>query len=246
MKAFRYGIDALPVIRNLALWGALCLTVHAFTHGNLHINTIGLKVDGDFGNAFLYPGISLVAAAVLMLLYGGWGKPAHRDRLLALVAWRGNEQVLDVGTGRGLLLVGAARRVPTGHVTGIDIWNAEDLSGNAVENAYANAETEGVRSRIEIINADARTMPFADASFDVVLSNLCLHNIPDLAGRRWACQEIARVLRPGGVAVLSDFRNNGQYRRAFEELGWPVEQRWPHLLTTFPPLTTLVLRRPAA
>ena len=181
-----------------------------------------------------------------MVLYGGWGKFAHRDRLLARVPWRGTEQVLDVGTGRGLLLVGAARRVPAGHATGIDIWNAEDLSGNSAENAYANATAEGVRDRLTIVNADARRMPFTDASFDVVLSNLCLHNIPDQAGRRQACREIARVLRPGGRAVLSDFRSNEEYRCAFAEMGWPVEQFGPHLLTTFPPLTTLVMHCPVA
>ncbi|MBF9222872.1 class I SAM-dependent methyltransferase [Hymenobacter ruricola] len=242
MKAFRYGIDALPVIGNLALAGAFCLLLHAFTHGTIRFSTIELEL----GATFLFMGISFATSAVLMLLYGGRGKLAHRDRLLALVPWRGHEQVLDVGTGRGLLLVGAAQRAPMGHVTGIDIWNAADLSGNSIENAYANAEAEGVRSRTHILNADARAMPFADASFDVVLSNLCLHNIPDLAGRRRACQEIARVLRPGGTAVLSDFRTTGECRRTLEELGWPIEQRGPHLLTTFPPLTTLVLRRPAS
>lgn len=241
MKVFSYGIDALPVIGNLALAGTFCLLLHNFSHGTIRFSTIEL----DFGSLFLASGTFFAAAAGLMLLYGGWGKLVHRDRLLALVPWRGDEQVLDVGTGRGLLLVGAAKRVPTGHVTGIDIWNAEDLSGNSVENAYANAETAGVRSRTDIINADARAMPFEDASFDVVLSNLCLHNIPDLVGRRQSCQEIARVLRPGGMAVLSDFRNNDEYRRALEELGWAVEQHGPHLFTTFPPLTTLVARRPA-
>lgn len=241
MKAFRYGIDALPVVRNLALAGFTGLGLALFTNGHLHLGS----VDFLYAGMALSMGLSALVPALLMVLYGGWGKLAHRNRLLALVPWRGDEQVLDVGTGRGLLLVGAARRVPQGHVTGIDIWNAEDLSGNSVENAYANAEAEGMRGRVDIQHADARQMPFPDGSFDVVLSNLCLHNIPDKAGRRQACLEIARVLRPGGRAILSDFRSNEDYRCAFAEHGWHVEQHGPHLLTTFPPLTTLVVRPPA-
>jgi cyclopropane fatty-acyl-phospholipid synthase-like methyltransferase len=62
-----------------------------------------------------------------MLLYARWGKFRHRDRMLNMVSWRGGEQVLDVGTGRGLLLIGAARRLSTGKSTGIDVWSAKDF-----------------------------------------------------------------------------------------------------------------------
>ena len=43
-----------------------------------------------------------------------------------MIPWRGNETVLDVGTGRGLLMIGAARRLTTGISVGIDIWSAKD------------------------------------------------------------------------------------------------------------------------
>jgi cyclopropane fatty-acyl-phospholipid synthase-like methyltransferase len=43
---------------------------------------------------------------------------------------RGDETVLDVGYGRGLHLIGAAKRLTTGKAPGVDIWQAEDLSGN--------------------------------------------------------------------------------------------------------------------
>jgi cyclopropane fatty-acyl-phospholipid synthase-like methyltransferase len=46
------------------------------------------------------------------------------------VPWKGDEAVRDVGCGHGLMLVGAARRLTTGKATGIDIWQAEDLTGN--------------------------------------------------------------------------------------------------------------------
>jgi cyclopropane fatty-acyl-phospholipid synthase-like methyltransferase len=53
--------------------------------------------------------------------------------LLDRIEWTGQEEVLDVGCGRGLMLIGAAKRLTTGKATGIDIWQAEDLSGNRPE-----------------------------------------------------------------------------------------------------------------
>ena len=73
-----------------------------------------------------------------MLLYSLKGKFRHRDRMLALAQLRGDENVLDIGTGRGLLLVGAAKRLTTGRAVGLDIWKTSDLSDNA------RAETEAM------------------------------------------------------------------------------------------------------
>src|ERR1700753_2920773 len=56
----------------------------------------------------------LLAEGTLMLLYARFGKFHHRDRMLAMVPWKGTESVLDVGTGRGLLMIGAARRLTSG------------------------------------------------------------------------------------------------------------------------------------
>ena len=239
-SATNYGIDALPLIRKFLLAGVgLLLAVWL-----LPDRTFGAATDAVLSTA-LFTGIILLAEAALMLAYARWGKYRHRTRMLAQVPWRGTEQVLDVGTGRGLLLCGAARHLTgPGQATGIDIWNAEDLSGNNAANALLNAEIEGVADRICIENADARRMPFPAASFDVVLSNLCLHNIPTAEGRAEACREIARVLRPGGVAVLSDFRSNGEYVRALQAAGCTVERGFPRLFDTFPPLTVLTVRRP--
>src|SRR5215813_8441659 len=118
------------------------------------------------------------AGGLLMLLYIKHGKFRHRERMLSLISWKGSETVLDVGTGRGLLMIGAAKRLTTGKSIGIDVWNSADLSDNRAERTLRNAELEGVSARIEVRNEDAASMSFADAAFDVVLSNLCLHNIP--------------------------------------------------------------------
>lgn len=72
--------------------------------------------------------------------------------------------------------------------------------------AERNAELEGVIDRVEFVHGDARELPFDDASFDVVVSNLTLHNIPARDGRERALREIVRVLRPGGRLRIVDFR----------------------------------------
>jgi ubiquinone/menaquinone biosynthesis C-methylase UbiE len=56
-----------------------------------------------------------------------------------------------------------------------------------------------------------RNLPFADQSFDVVTSSLAIHNIRDRGGRERALSEIRRVLKPGGIALIADFRHATAY-----------------------------------
>ena len=106
-----------------------------------------------------------------------------RDRILDSLPWRGDEQVLDVGCGRGLLLIGAAKRLKTGKATGVDIWQSQDLSGNSAEATKANAVAEGVADKIKLETTDARKLPFGANSFHIVVSSLAIHNIDSSAER---------------------------------------------------------------
>ncbi len=181
----------------------------------------------------------LALGGVLMLIYAKWGKFRHRDRMLSLVQWTGAENVLDVGTGRGLLMIGAAKKLTSGKSVGIDIWSAKDLSGNRPENSLRNAELEGVANRVEVRSEDATKMTFPDAMFDVVLSNVCIHNIPTREGRAQACREIVRVLKPGGVALISDFIHLREYAATFRQSGATAERAGWFFLDTFPPMGIL-------
>jgi arsenite methyltransferase len=147
-------------------------------------------------------------------------------------------QRLDVGTGRGLLMIGAAKKLTTGKSVGMDIWSATDLTGNRPENAMRNAELEGVTDRVEVRSEDATKMTFPNATFDVVLSNVCIHNIPGREGRATACREIVRVLKPGGVALISDFIHLGEYAATFREAG-ATAKRAGVFFDTFPPMGIL-------
>jgi arsenite methyltransferase len=236
-----YGIDAPGVVKNLLAAGGLAVVV-GLVLPQVEIGAATVKLRPPL----LSMGVAWLGSGLLMLSYSRLGKPRHRDRILDLVEWKGDEQVLDVGTGRGLLMIGAARRAPRGRAVGIDTWSGVDLSDNRAENTLRNSEAEGVRDRVEVRSEDARNMSFPGRSFDLVLSNLCLHNIPDAPGRAAACAEIARVLRPGGTALLSDFRHTRDYAAALAAAGLRVERLGPYWLTTFPPLAVVRARKPPA
>jgi len=233
----KYGVDAPGVIRNLAFGGiALCCIAIFFP-----VIKIGLVIIDTSG--LIWSGAGCCLGAVLMLAYSLYGKFKHRERLLNMINWTGSEQVLDIGTGKGLLMIGAAKRLTTGKSIGIDIWNAEDLTGNNIENTLRNAKIEGVASKIEIKNEDAMAMSFADESFDVILTNMCLHNIYNKQGRKTACKEIGRVLKTGGTAIIADFRHVREYKRNFDELGLAATRLSANYLTTFPAVGIVIVKK---
>ena len=147
------------------------------------------------------------------------GKFLEWDRILDQIQLRGDEKVLDMGCGRGAVLTAVARRLVTGRVTGVDIWSTTDQSGNAMEVALRNASLEGVGGRVHIETADMRALPFPDATFDLVVSSLAIHNIRSNADRKRAISEGFRVLKPGGRMVIVDIRATAIYARALRTLG---------------------------
>ena len=245
MRKTDYGIDAPGVIRNLFVIGGVLLLAALFGPSRVGPTAVlGATVSLGVRGLLVAVAVVCLLGGALMILSSEVGKIRHRDRMLAMIPWTGAENVLDVGTGRGLLAIGAAKRLTTGRVVGLDVWNASDLSANTADAFLANAEAEGVAERVEVRSADARRMPFPDASFDVVLSSLCLHNIPGARGRAEACREIGRVLTPGGVALVSDFRQTGLYAEAFREADFTVQRSAPGLFETFPPVRMVTARKP--
>lgn len=139
--------------------------------------------------------------------------------LLAGLPLRGDERALDLGCGRGAVLLMAAQLLPHGKAIGVDLWKTSDQSGNAPEVTLRNAEREGVADRVEVRTADMTSLPFADASFDLVLSSLAIHNIGDAAGREKALDEAARVLKPGGRLLIADIQAANAYALRLRERG---------------------------
>jgi SAM-dependent methyltransferase len=230
-------------MRNLFLFGTLCLLLGIFAPSPLHLGPVSLV-----SRSFYWPAGFLIGEGFLFLLYVKVGKFRHRDFMLRLHSWRGDENVLDVGCGRGLLLAGAAKRIAAlsgnGHATGIDVWSNVDMGGNSAAATQRNLDIEGVCSICTLISQPAQEMSFPDATFDIIVSNLCLHNIYDATTRRQALQQIVRVLKPGGVALISDYKRTGEYADEFRKAGLLVETKRGSLVTTFPPLTVVIARKP--
>ncbi len=215
----QFGIDAPGVVLTLGLVGA----------GLLVLAMVALILERpDLASLAAWPGLSMSIVSVLMVLTSTVGKPFVVRRMIDQLQLRGDEQVLDVGCGRGLLLLDAARRLPRGRATGLDLWSTRDQSGNAAEVTARNAALAGVADRVHIDTGDMRQMPYPDASFDVVISCLAIHNLPTGADRDLAIREITRVLKLGGRIALLDFRSTGRYVRALRATGISdVRRSWP-------------------
>lgn len=99
--------------------------------------------------------------------------------------------VLDVGCGGGILAEELARR--GADVTGID------LSVPSLAAAHRHAAQSGATISVRYAASDALALPFADASFDAIVSSDFLEHVPDL-GR--CVREMSRVLRPGGTLAF--------------------------------------------
>jgi SAM-dependent methyltransferase len=147
------------------------------------------------------------------------GKFREWNQILDRLSLRGDEEILDMGCGRGAVLTAVAKRLTTGRATGVDLWRSIDQSGNAPEATMANATREGVADRIALETADMRKLPFAVGSFDLVVSSLAIHNIPDRDGRAAAVGEALRVLRAGGRLVIADIRATARYADTLAALG---------------------------
>lgn len=226
-----YGIDAPGAVRGLGLGGTLFVAIGAaaaLSQGRVRISPDLL--DTAQRNGF-WIGAWLLLASLWMLASSRWLKARVMRRLLAMRAWRGDEAVLDVGCGRGLVAIGAARRLDRGgSVRGVDIWQARDLSENSPARATANARAAGVAQRVTFDTGDARKLPYADASFDVVASMTAIHNISGAAGRDTAIAEMVRVVRPGGQILLFDIRYARRYARLLRDSGASVRTSGPILL----------------
>ncbi len=163
--------------------------------------------------------------AALLVVCTGFGLYASRRG--KFVVWaevldeldlQGDERVLDLGCGCGAVLLLAARHLTSGHAVGVDLWRPTDQSGNALERTRRNAVIEGVSDRVELHTADIAALPFDEASFDLVVSSLALHNLSSRAQRR-ALGEAVRVLRPGGRLLIADLRGTGHYLEPLRDLG---------------------------
>jgi ubiquinone/menaquinone biosynthesis C-methylase UbiE len=107
----------------------------------------------------------------------------------------------------------------------------------------ANARAEGVAERVALCDGDARRLPFADQTFDVVVSSLALHSIAGAADRAAAIGEIVRVLRPRGRVAILDLRGTGRYAAALAAAGRADVHRSERRFGMYPPVRVVTATR---
>ncbi len=209
-----YGLDAPGLCRGFLIGGGAAL---------LAALAASIWIPSGFLHALVPTAvIAGVYALGMGLLMIGWSrikKVRDREFLLDRLALADDAQVLDVGCGRGLLLIGSALRLPRGRATGIDIWSNVDQGANSPDATAENARRAGVTARVSILTGDMRALPFEDARFDAVMSHWVVHNLTDEAERAKTINEMIRVLKPGGRLLIADIANRAAYRAQLERRG---------------------------
>jgi len=204
-----YGLDAPRIVRSMfsrAAW-IIAIALVLYVVNRSEYPGPAARMCG----VLALIGLIFLGVGSVMVWSSRVAKLRLRDQLLDSLALRGDERVLDVGCGRGLLAIGAAKRLKNGKVIGIDVWNPFDLSGNTPDAAKANVKLEGVTDKVRIENGDAQKLVYPENHYDVVVSSLALHNIPEQAARAQAVREMVRVLKPGGKLAIFDLFRTGEY-----------------------------------
>jgi len=169
-----------------------------------------IVIVGVLVSAFLLQvaGIVIILFGVYMLsAYGISMYLARQSRsadIPEMLQIRGDEKALDVGCGLGKMTVGVAKRLTTGKVIGVDIWDRIEIPGNSPARAYENAKLEGVLDRVEFKTGNVLSLPFPGNSFNLVTTSSVINNLHGHAEKLKALGEILRVLRPGGNFLMME------------------------------------------
>lgn len=155
------------------------------------------------------PHVDLLSAATLKHLREQWWDEAFTDFVKDTLQPRPGQRILDVGCGRGKAQVHLSRL----RLTQVQLF-AVDMAIDRVQAALAAARSHNIRAGFAA--ADARSLPFPDATFDSTLTVAVLQHIHDVSG---AVAELARVTRPGGRIVAVEPDNAARYFYSSSEAG---------------------------
>ena len=120
---------------------------------------------------------------------------AHLPEFLDL---NGNERVLDVACGTGCASFSLAKKLPEGHVTGID------FSRGMLSQAMRKQEEEGIRN-VDFSEMDMQALDFPDGHFDVAVSAFSIFFVDDMQSQ---LSQIARKVKSGGKIIMTTFFEN--------------------------------------
>lgn len=163
------------------------------------------------------------------------------SEMISLAHLKGNEQVLDLGTGSGYLAIGYAHSLPEGHVQGVDKYQLKydsirqhiscmikiNFFGNSLTNARRNAYTDHMETRCTFLPSDlTKPLDFPDETFDLIVSSQFLYCIP-IQKHESTYKEIDRLLKPAGMILFFESQsflrwNIYEVQTFFERRGYTV------------------------
>ncbi len=237
-----YGIDEPRTIAELMIAGVLSvgvgLLISAYTaESEPTLAETGLLVG---------PGVGFLILVVAAALY--WssrlGKFREMTKIVNNIPWGGGEVVLDLGCGRGMATILAAKRLRNGYVVGVDTWSKARISGNDPRSLMANAEAENAEPRVGALRASSAQLPFSDSSFDIILSGVAVHHLVRKGQREALFAELARVLKEGGRVGILDAGNGNEYSRLMNRTGLRDIEMHRLRFSSFPPFHVVLARKP--
>ncbi len=227
----RYRPPLAALQHRLLVLGVLGATAGAVAHVGSHawlgaFAALGLAVGAHLGIVGV---VSLISFAWFRWLTRGL-RFRNIERLLDALALRGDEILLDVGTGDGVVAIAAAKRLSRGSVIAIDDWRRPHGGGAPSANtARANTAAEGVAARVDVRTLAFDKLDLPDTSIDVAVACFSLHHL-ERAPRERALLEMARVLRHGGRLLAAEPRGRAEIAETLARAGLEVR----HESRTFP------------
>jgi SAM-dependent methyltransferase len=237
-----YGIDEPRTLAELLIAGILAVAVgiiiSAYTASSSPREADAALIGG--------PGVGFLILVVAAALY--WssrlGKPREMTKLVSSIPWGGEETVLDLGCGRGLATVMAAKKLQTGYAVGVDTWSKARVSGNDPLSVLANAAHENVGAKVLAVKAQSTQLPFADKAVDVIISGVAIHHLVPRRQRESLFSEMARVLKDGGRVGILDAGNGTEYSALLEKMGMRDIEMHRLRFSSFPPFHMVMARKP--
>ena len=196
-------------IRVRALWalgsGALAMGILSLCPLNLWIRIIAALLFVVLFISFLYP----LYAYYMFSPSGGNMQDRLYDLVIKSLDGEIQGNVLDIGSGNGILAIRLAQAYPTAQVTGVDYWGKNWEYSKSV--CDENARLAGVEEQVRFQKGDAAALDMPDSSFDAVVSNLTFHEVKTVPQKRELVKEALRVLRPGGRFAFLDMFYDSKY-----------------------------------
>ena len=196
--AGNYGVDA-PYVPIISFVAAIAMVVYGFVQ-------VGFSRWITFAIALL-----LFGQVVSYMYTTTKGKFVLWERIFGQLNLTGAARILDVGCGRGMVVITGLRAFPSAQGVGVDLWRSRDQSGNDPATTTANAQANGLADRLELRTEDMSDMHVASASFDVVTANVAIQNIKDRELRRKTIDQIHAATKPGGQIRIVDIQYVKQY-----------------------------------